>query len=70
MVMLLPRDLINPDINQPGQPTRIQHIHRHALTDRTDRTPPDPSELTGRHLIGFRDQPRHQLLDITAGNSF
>lgn len=61
----LPRKSHRPDINQPRQPIRIQHIPQHPLTDRPNRAPPNSSECTDRRLIGSRGQPRHQLLEIT-----
>ncbi|MBW0010802.1 MAG: DUF4158 domain-containing protein [Pseudonocardiales bacterium] len=64
MMMSLPRDLIDPDLHQPGQPCRTQLIGGHPLRDRPHRTPGDPQELTDRLLIRLRDQPRHHLLEI------
>jgi hypothetical protein len=65
MVVLLPRNLIDSDIHQPRQPIRIQHIPRHPLADHPDRAPTDSSERADRRLVSFRNQPRHQLLEIT-----
>ena len=64
VMMFLPRDLIDPDLHQAGEPFGIQLIGGHPLRDRPHRAPGDPHQLTTRLLIRLRDQPRHHLLKI------
>jgi hypothetical protein len=65
-VVLAPGDLIDPEVDQPAQPARIEHVGRHALADRADGAPGDPGERADRGLVGLGDQPRHQVLEVSS----
>ncbi len=65
LVVLAPRDLVNADLDQPGQPVRVQLLRGHPLTHRPDGAPGHPGERGHRGLVRPGGQPHHQVLEVS-----
>jgi len=56
-VSLAPRDLVDRDLIQVGEPVLVQVLAGDALDDPPDGVPVDPNEPAGRCLIRLGRQP-------------
>ena len=63
-MVLAPGDLIDADVDQPGQAVRIQFLVGDPLTHRADGAPGDAGERGHRGLVGLGDQPHDQVLEV------
>ncbi len=63
-VVLAPRNFVNADVDQAGQPVRVQLFRRHPLAHRTDGAPGHPGERGHGGLVGPGGQPHHQVLEV------
>ena len=64
LVVLAPGDLIDADVDQPGQSLRVQLLGGDPLAHRADGAPGDPRERGHGGLVGLGDQPHDQVLEV------
>ena len=58
VVLALPADLVDPDVEQVVEPAGIELVVADALDDPPDRVPVDPQHPLDRRLVGARRKPR------------
>src|SRR5450631_2917385 len=61
---LAPRDPVDRDLKQIGEPVLVKLLVGDALDDPPDRVPVDPSQPAGRGPVALGHQPRDEILEI------
>src|SRR5436305_577731 len=64
-VLLSPGHLVNPDLEQPLQPLRVELVGSDALDDPPNGSPVDSEHPLDRRLVRLGREPLHELLEVT-----
>ena len=64
LVLALPGDLVDPDVDQAVEPVGIDLLIADPLDDPPDRVPIDPQHPLERRLVDLAREPRDQALEI------
>ncbi len=65
-MLLLPGDLIDPDVVKLGEPVGIEFVVADALDDPPDRSPIDPQHPRDRRLVRARRQPPDETFEVAS----
>ena len=63
-VVFAPRDLVEPDLEEPIQPAGVELRGADPLADRADRDPRDAHQARHRGRVHLRRQPGHERLEV------